>query len=118
MMNGGVFAGFEGMFEDITERRLLREQLLQAQKLESVGQLAAGIAHEINTPTQYIGDNIRFLKKSFAKLATVLSAYGRLWDETSRDTLTSTCKAEMAATLQKTDVGFLVEVFTKSITAG
>jgi PAS domain S-box-containing protein len=118
MMDNGVFAGFEGMFEDITERRLLREQLLQAQKLESVGQLAAGIAHEINTPTQYIGDNIRFLKKSFAKLAAVLNAYGRLWEEASSDTVTSTCKAEMAAALQKTDVGFLVEEIPKSINDG
>jgi two-component system, NtrC family, sensor kinase len=64
--------GYEGMFEDITERRLLREQLLQAQKLESVGQLAAGIAHEINTPTQYIGDNVRFLQESFAELMELL----------------------------------------------
>jgi PAS domain S-box-containing protein len=115
MMDKGVFAGFEGMFEDITERRLLREQLLQAQKLESVGQLAAGIAHEINTPTQYIGDNIRFLKKSFAKLTTVLSIYGRLWKETCSDTVTSTSKGEMAAALQKTDVEFLVEEIPKSI---
>jgi len=115
MTDSGVLTGFEGMFEDITERRLLREQLLQAQKLESVGQLAAGIAHEINTPTQYIGDNIRFLKKSFAKLAAVLSAYGRLWEETSRDNVTSTCIAEMTAALQKTDVGFLVEEIPKSI---
>ena len=113
MVDKGVFAGFEGMFEDITERRLLREQLLQAQKLESVGQLAAGIAHEINTPTQYIGDNIRFLKKSFAKLTSVLSIYGRLWKETCRDTVTS--KEEMAAALQKIDVEFLIEEIPKSI---
>jgi signal transduction histidine kinase len=115
MMNDGIFAGFEGMFEDITERRSLRDQLLQAQKLESVGRLAAGIAHEINTPTQYIGDNLGFLKESFAKLTTVVGIYGRLWKETCSDTLTSTSKDEMAAALQKIDIDFLVEEVPKSI---
>ena len=57
-----ALVGYAGMFEDITERKLLREQLLQAQKLESVGQLAAGVAHEINTPIQYIGDNVHFCR--------------------------------------------------------
>jgi signal transduction histidine kinase len=56
----------------------LREQLFQAQKLESVGQLAAGIAHEINTPTQYIGDNVRFLKDAFQDLKILLTNYERL----------------------------------------
>lgn len=64
----GGLVGFVGMFEDVTERKLLRDQLLQAQKLESVGQLAAGIAHEINTPIQYIGDNVRFLQDSYSVL--------------------------------------------------
>lgn len=44
------------------EKEKLHAQLLHAQKLESVGQLAAGIAHEINTPTQFIGTNIDFLE--------------------------------------------------------
>lgn len=53
---------------DITERRVLEAQLRQSQKLEGIGQLAAGIAHEINTPMQYIGDNVRYLGDSIAAL--------------------------------------------------
>jgi len=45
---------------DVTEARVAGQQLRQAQKLEAIGQLAAGIAHEINTPIQYLGDNTRF----------------------------------------------------------
>lgn len=48
---------------DVTEREVLGQQLRQAQKLEAIGQLAAGIAHEINTPIQYVGDNTRFLQE-------------------------------------------------------
>lgn len=64
----------EGTFEASTERKLLESQLLQAQKMESIGQLAAGIAHEVNTPTQFVGDNLRFLQQAFAQLRPVLEA--------------------------------------------
>jgi PAS domain S-box-containing protein len=57
-----------GVSRDITERKRWEQQLLQAQKLEAIGQLAAGIAHEINTPVQYVGDNVRFLQDGFARL--------------------------------------------------
>jgi two-component system, NtrC family, sensor kinase len=67
-----------GNTQDITERKQAEKeraqveaQLAQAQKLESIGQLAAGIAHEINTPTQYVGDNTHFLAESFGSLEKI-----------------------------------------------
>ncbi len=72
LREGDVFWGFTVMGADITERKMLEKQLTQAQKLRSIGQLASGIAHEINTPTQYVGDNVRFLKDAFEDIARVL----------------------------------------------
>jgi len=65
----------EAVLTDITElreaveqRQQLEAQLHLARKLELVGQLASGIAHEINTPLQFIGDNAVFLKSAFDRL--------------------------------------------------
>jgi PAS domain S-box-containing protein len=55
-------------------RRHMEAELAQAQKLESIGQLAAGIAHEINTPTQYVGDNLRFIQETTSELLDLLEA--------------------------------------------
>ena len=61
-----------GLFEDITEALTAERELRQAQKLESIGQLAAGIAHEINTPIQFIGDNVQFIGEALTDLITIL----------------------------------------------
>ena len=61
------------LVRDISERIRLEAQLVQAQKLESIGQLASGIAHEINTPIQYITDNATFLQEAFAGILKLLS---------------------------------------------
>lgn len=63
--------GVAHVSEDISHIKELERQLAQTQKLESIGQLAAGIAHEINTPVQYIGDNGKFLENAFHDLVAL-----------------------------------------------
>jgi two-component system, NtrC family, sensor kinase len=62
------------------ERDNVKSRRVQLHRWEMVGQLTAGIAHEINTPTQYIGDNLRFLRDAFADLRPLLSACLTLLD--------------------------------------
>lgn len=57
---------------DVTEQRALEGRLLQSQKLGAIGQLAAGVAHEINTPMQFIGDNLHFARTAIADLFTLV----------------------------------------------
>jgi len=78
----GQITHYVAVKEDITERkhaeaehRELETRSQLSQKLQSVGMLAAGVAHEINTPTQYITDNTRFLADSFAQLFKVVGVY-------------------------------------------
>jgi PAS domain S-box-containing protein len=76
--NNGNLNGLMGIGENITERKLMQVQLNHAQKMESIGQMAAGIAHEINTPLQYIGDNARFLRDSFLDILSLFKEYIQL----------------------------------------
>jgi PAS domain S-box-containing protein len=66
-----------GVIRDVTDRKQLEAELGQARKLEAVGQLASGIAHEINTPTQYVGDGIHFLKGAFEGYRRLAGQYRR-----------------------------------------
>lgn len=66
------------VFFDATAQKAMERRLTQAQKLESIGQLAAGVAHEINTPIQYVGDNLRFLGGAFEDLLRPLAECGTL----------------------------------------
>lgn len=65
--------------QDVTEQRRLEIDLRHAQKLEAVGGLAAGIAHELNTPIQFVGDNVRFLQEGFAAFQRLLARHRDLY---------------------------------------
>jgi signal transduction histidine kinase len=67
-----------GLMLDITEVRRRGLEVAASQKLESVGRLAAGVAHEINTPVQFVTDNVHFVRTSMADIAAVVIAYRAL----------------------------------------
>jgi two-component system, NtrC family, sensor kinase len=105
---------FIGSVRDVTARTALESQLVQAQKLESIGQLAAGIAHEINTPIQFIGDNARFLQDAFDGLKTVLDACSELIEAGDGGAGTAlTAKARTA--VEQADLEYLNEEVPKAI---
>jgi two-component system NtrC family sensor kinase len=98
-----------GLMLDITEVRRLGRELASAQKLESVGRLAAGVAHEINTPVQYVSDNVHFVRTSMTDMAGVIRAYRDLKDATqsSGDVLAA---ARLADDAEKTaDLDYILQ---------
>ncbi len=104
------------MVTDITDRKHQEAQRQQGQKLESIGQLAAGVAHEINTPIQFIGDNLRFLGDSFADLTTVLEAHAKLLEAARSGAPPAEVISATDAAAKRADVGYLADEIPKALT--
>lgn len=97
----------------LRELQLTQAQLLQANKLESVGQLAAGIAHEINTPTQFIASNIDFMGDSFGGIRRLLNELSR--QLTHRDGHAGLNPSLLAELLSEIDWEYLEEEIPTAI---
>lgn len=104
-----------GVAVDITERKRMEHNLAQAQKLEAVGQLAAGIAHEINTPIQYIGDNTRFLREAFQGFGNLLPVLERLIEACRSGSAGDEILAEVEKALRESDADYLAEEVPRAV---
>lgn len=93
----------------------LEDKLNQTRRLESIGQLAAGIAHEINTPIQYIGDNIQFLKDSFKDIELLLQGYSILLKEAKADSISESTISDIENIKGDTDSDYIIEEIPKAI---
>ncbi len=108
LAESGQLEGFLFLGDDITDLKFLESKLSQAQRLESIGQLAAGIAHEINTPIQYIGDSVTFLMDAFAELLRVLDVCAQLARQESISQESFVALAEtITKAMQDIDYAFL-----------
>jgi len=92
---------------EMKERERVVLELQLAQKLESVGRLAAGVAHEINTPIQYVGDSVQFLRSAYEDLIRLIDALQRTIESVAAGPVRDALQIELAELLEKYDVNFI-----------
>jgi signal transduction histidine kinase len=99
----GTVNGVIGVGADVTHVSELERQLAHAGRLEAIGKLAAGIAHEINTPVQYVSHNTKFLAQTITSVLSGLREVARLAAQDDVDT------AALRAAVDELDLDLLTE---------
>jgi two-component system NtrC family sensor kinase len=117
----GRLRGFSKVTRDVTERRRseeerrrLEQQILQGQKLQAIGRLSAGIAHEINTPVGYILSNLATMQEYVADLVRLVRAGGRAAERLQAGAPPAEGVAELEALRREVDFDFIVEDFASA----
>lgn len=108
LRHAGTHVGFVGFNRDITETVERTSEREQGQRLKAIGSLAAGVAHEINTPVQYLSDNVHFLRESFDELL-------RLVHTISSSLATDENQEELLREIERSDLDFLATEIPSAI---
>jgi PAS domain S-box-containing protein len=95
------------LVEEMRQRARVVIELQLAQKLESVGRLAAGIAHEINTPIQYVGDSVHFLRSAYKDFNQLLDSWLSAADVLLENPAHAALRLEIAELTARFDLDFL-----------
>ncbi|MET0071187.1 MAG: PAS domain S-box protein [Candidatus Thiodiazotropha sp.] len=103
-------AELEETYEDLKHAHT---QILQQEKMASIGQLASGIAHEINTPSQYVGNNISFIHES---LNDLINGFEGFMKAVSDETASSKLRDKFEAILEEIDYDYLKQELPRSLT--
>lgn len=115
LVEAGQMKGAVVCFNDVTDRKRMEVELRHAQKLEAVGALAAGIAHEINTPIQFVGDNTRFLQDAFRDAVELVKAYEDYCERARNGTADTDALARAGAARKKADWEYLETEVPKAL---
>jgi PAS domain S-box-containing protein len=115
--DAGKVINIVGVSRDITERKRLELELRQAQKLESVGRLASGIAHEINTPIQFVGDQNRFTGEAMGDLLALVARYRAFADQVAATGAFVAERAALQEADEEADLPFLEEALPRAFAA-
>lgn len=99
---------------DVTDRRAMQVQATHTQKMEAIGQLSAGIAHEINTPTQYVSDNLSFLKEGWDSTQALMVLYRQAF-AAAENSFSEKWKAQIGEAEHKFDFEFISAEMPKAI---
>ena len=111
----GHIIGVDGSIIDVTERMRLQRKLERTQMIRNIGRLAAGIAHEINAPIQFIGDNMRFLSDSFKRMTSLLELYKQFEESVDNETSLSGRAEKIKTAEQQADLEFICREIPQAI---
>ena len=100
---------------DITGKKDMEKKLLHAQKMESIGQLSAGIAHEINTPIQFVSDNISFLSSSFTEMNTLIDNIKKQIEAVDENSQCKELVNKLLNAIKLADIDYLLEEIPSAI---
>jgi PAS domain S-box-containing protein len=103
----GVLLGALGLVRDVTEERRQEAEERHHQKLEALGRLSAGLAHEINTPIQFVGDNTRFLAEAYEAMLNLVKTYRSVLTGESGELPWAERKVLLEQAEQDADIDFL-----------